>query len=99
MEWVMYHLRKYITIFLLLIPGFSYAAFPENISPEGEKSIIVDPRIHMWAAYDEDGKLVRTGMATLGNSYCRDTGRSCRTKVGTHRIESLGDAGCKSSKF
>jgi lipoprotein-anchoring transpeptidase ErfK/SrfK len=95
----MYHLRKYITLFLLLAPVVSLAAFSPTIPAEGEKSIIVDPRMHMWAAYDEDGKLVKTGMATLGNSFCRDTGRSCRTKVGTHRIESLGDAGCKSRKF
>lgn len=95
----MYHLRKCITLILLFIPLASNASFPDSIPPEGEKSIIVDPRLHMWGAYNEDGKLVKTGMATLGNSYCHDIGRSCRTKVGIHRIESLGDANCKSRKF
>ena len=95
----MYTYWKYITLSFLFVPLISFASFPSTIPAEGEKSIIVDPQMHMWAAYNEDGKLVKTGMATLGNSYCRDLGRSCRTKVGTFRIESLGDAGCKSRRF
>lgn len=90
---------KYITLSLLLIPYYAFASLPSSIEPMGEKEIIVDPRSHRWAAYNEDGKLVKSGMATLGSSYCRDLGHSCRTKVGTFRIESLGDAGCKSHKF
>lgn len=83
----------------LFLPLYSYAKFPSSISPQGQKEIIVDPQIHKWAAYDEDGKLVKTGIATAGSNYCRDLHRSCRTKVGTFRIESLGDAGCKSHRF
>lgn len=83
----------------LFIPMYSYAAFPSSISPLGEKQIIVDPRIHMWAAYNEDGKLVKSGIATAGSNYCRDLGHSCRTKVGNFRIDSLGEANCKSHKF
>lgn len=100
---------KYITLLvLLMLPLFSYAKrhhhtesddVPAFIEPQGQKQIIVDPRTHMWGAYDEDGKLVKKGMATLGANYCPDLGHSCRTKVGTFRIESLGDAGCKSRKF
>ncbi len=88
-----------IALLCLMMPFYSFASFPDKIEPEGQKQIIVDPRIHKWAAYDEDGKLVKTGMATCGSGYCRDLHRSCRTKVGTFRIQSLGDAGCKSHKF
>lgn len=76
-----------------------YAGLPERIQPPGEKVIIVDPRVHEWGAYTSDGSLVRTGMATAGNSWCRDIGRSCRTKVGSFRIYSLGSPNCVSRKF
>lgn len=98
MGWVMYNWR-YITLLFLVIPFFTHAGLPDSVYPYGEKRIIVDPRSHKWAAYDEDGKLVKTGMATTGSHYCRDIGKPCRTTVGTFRIDSLGEAGCKSRKF
>lgn len=72
---------------------------PTYIDPPGERVIIVDPQTHLWGAYDPDGSLVRSGVATCGKGYCPDIGRSCRTKVGTFRIYSLGSSSCKSSKF
>ena len=95
----MYSKRNYLALLCLLIPFSSHASFPSSIPPEGQKKIVVDPQTHRWAAYDEDGRLVKSGMATAGSSYCRDLHRPCRTKVGTFRIESLGDADCKSHKF
>lgn len=94
-----------LTLALFAAPTLSYAqksrdlGMPHQISPLGEKVIIVDPRLHAWGAYDPDGSLVRTGMATCGRGYCPDIGRSCRTKVGNFRIYSLGSSSCKSSKF
>lgn len=95
----MYKNKHWLVLLCLLTPLFSFASLPTSISPQGEKQIIVNPRIHMWGAYNEDGKLVKSGMATAGSNYCHDLGRSCRTKVGRFRIDSLGDAGCKSRKF
>lgn len=91
--------RICFVLLFLLIPYYSYASLPSSISPEGQKKIIVDPRIHMWGAYNEDGKLVKSGMATAGSDYCRDLHHSCRTKTGFFRIYSLGEAGCISHKF
>jgi hypothetical protein len=73
--------------------------FPATIDPPGEKVIIVNPNVHAWGAYMPDGQLIRTGMATAGNDWCRDIHRSCRTKSGSFRIYSLGDRGCRSHKF
>jgi L,D-transpeptidase ErfK/SrfK len=72
---------------------------PEQISPPGEKVIIVDPNIHAWAAYDADGQLVRSGLATAGSNYCRDLHRRCHTRSGSFRIYSLGSSSCRSHKF
>lgn len=74
-------------------------AMPSYIRPFGEKVIIVDPNIHQWGAYSPDGELIRSGMATAGNRWCRDIHRPCKTRSGSFRIYSLGSRGCKSSKF
>lgn len=72
---------------------------PRKINPPGEKVIIVDPRSHGWGAYTPEGILVRSGLATAGGKWCRDTGRSCRTSVGSFRIFSLGNSDCVSSIY
>lgn len=64
-----------------------------------EKVIVVDPNVHAWGAYTENGDLIKAGLATAGNSWCHDIKRSCRTKAGTFRIHSLGSARCKSSIY
>lgn len=96
----------FLLFILLLLPFSTYArshkyrgALPVAIQPLGEKVIIVDPNIHLWGAYNEDGYLVKSGMATAGAGYCPDIHRGCRTKSGSFRIYSLGSAGCKSRKF
>jgi hypothetical protein len=76
-----------------------YAVMPAQIDPPGEKIIIVNPKVHAFGAYSADGELIRSGMVTAGSGWCRDLGRSCRTKVGSFRIYSLGSSSCKSSKF
>lgn len=63
-----------------------------------EKTVVVDPRVHAWGAY-ENGTLVKAGQATAGSSWCPDIGKPCRTKAGQFRINSLGSAECKSHKF
>ena len=78
----------------------NYASrLPQNISASGEKLIVVDPKIHVWGAYTESGKLIRAGLATAGAKWCSDIGRPCRTKTGVFRIHSLGDSDCISSLY
>lgn len=72
---------------------------PEQIKPYGEKVIVVDPNVHEWGAYSPDGKLLNSGAATAGSDWCSDIGSSCRTKIGSFRIYSLGDSDCYSKKF
>lgn len=74
-------------------------SIPQQISPPGEKIIIINPNTHRWGAYDEDGVLIRSGLATAGNSWCRDIRRGCKTKSGSFRIFSLGSSSCKSRKY
>ena len=83
----------FLFIFMLLSSFSVYAL------KTGEKVIVVNPRTHTFHAYDANGDLLRSGVATSGSSWCADIKRSCRTKVGTFRIFSLGGPGCKSSKY
>ncbi|MBA3661205.1 MAG: L,D-transpeptidase [Gammaproteobacteria bacterium] len=80
-------------------PFTSYSdRLPSHIAT-GEKTIVIDPSVHAWGAYDTSGSLIRSGLATAGNSWCPDIKRSCRTRVGTFRIQSLGSASCKSTIY
>ncbi len=72
---------------------------PSSISTYGQRTILVDPNVHAWGAYNSNGQLVRAGLATAGNSWCPDIKRPCRTKSGSFRINSLGSASCKSSIY
>lgn len=77
----------------------SQSKMPATIDAPGEKVIIVNPQVHAWGAYSAQGKLIKTGLATSGSSFCRDLGKPCRTRIGVYRIYSLGEAGCYSKKF
>lgn len=72
---------------------------PIQISPPGEKVIVIDPKQHAWGAYSASGQLLRSGLASAGAKWCRDRGRPCRTKTGSFRIFSLGDESCVSSIY
>ncbi len=72
---------------------------PQHFNTGGEKEIVVNPRVRAWGAYDANGDLMRSGIATSGGDWCHDTGRPCRTATGTYRLRSLGDEDCKSSKY
>jgi lipoprotein-anchoring transpeptidase ErfK/SrfK len=72
---------------------------PSRIPAQGEKVIIVDPKIHRWGAYSSTGILLRAGLASAGSKWCSDLGRPCRTKAGVFRINSLGNQDCVSSRY
>ena len=80
-----------------VIPNYA-ARLPEKIQTN-EKMIVVDPRLHVWGAYDAEGNLIRAGLATAGANWCPDIKRGCRTSVGSFRIKTLGNAACKSSRY
>ncbi|MBV8802881.1 MAG: L,D-transpeptidase [Gammaproteobacteria bacterium] len=75
------------------------ARLPEKILDQGEKTIVIDPRVHAWGAYNSRGILLRAGLASAGSKWCEDLGRPCRTKVGVFRINSLGKQDCVSSRY
>lgn len=76
-----------------------FSPLPKTLSDIEEKTVVFDPTVYAWGAYDSDGTLVRWGPASGGSSWCRDIGRPCRTKSGTFRVYSLGSSNCVSSKF
>jgi hypothetical protein len=77
----------------------SLSAMPAKVNPPGEKLVLVSPQLHQWGAYDAQGNLIRSGVASTGADYCPDMGSPCHTREGMFRIRSLGDADCKSPTF
>lgn len=79
-----------------------YAArLPQQIDTAGKRVVLVDPNVHAWGAYGEDGQLIRAGIATAGALTCPSDSVSptCNTTAGTFRINSLGSADCVSSLY
>lgn len=75
---------------------------PQSIDTKGKKVVLVDPKVHAWGAYGEDGSLVRAGIATAGGVTCPPDDPdepTCRTSSGTFKIVSLGDGECASRVY
>lgn len=62
-------------------------------------TFVFSPRSLTWKAINDNGTVVRSGHASGGKGYCRDTGRSCRTPTGTYSVISKGGPGCRSSRY
>lgn len=75
------------------------APFPKQYDTEGVKTVVVAPGDLAWAAYDEQGNLVKWGPSSAGQSYCKDIERRCTTPSGSFMVYSKGGAGCVSTKF
>lgn len=78
-----------------------FAPFPKQISPPGEKLIMVsiNPQVLAWGAYDSEGQLKGWGPASGGKDYCPDLHRACHSTVGKFSIYRKEGRGCVSSKF
>lgn len=74
------------------------APFPHKIA-DNERQIIVDQDKLAWAAYDEEGQLIKWGPIASGRDRCSDSANSCRTLTGVYRIFSKEDSHCKSDVF
>lgn len=73
--------------------------FTENRPATGKNVFIFDPSQYAWAAYDANGQLVRTGIASGGRDYCSDIDSACRTPSGVYQVYRKGSSDCESSKF
>lgn len=91
--------KTWLSVLLsLMFPSLTFA-LPSQISPPGERMVLVDPREHAWGAYSPDGRLIKSGLASAGADWCEDLQRPCRTQVGSFRVRSLGSKNCVSPSF
>lgn len=73
--------------------------FSRKLESNGKKTLVYDPTLLAWAAYDENGDLIRWGAGSGGSDWCRDLHRPCHTSVGTHTVYSAKGENCRSSIF
>jgi len=66
-----------------------FSPFPKTIESPGERTLIFNPRLYAFAAYEADGTLLRWGPAVGGKG-------GYRTPAGTFRINSKGGPDCRS---
>ncbi len=69
-----------------------FSPFPDRVKPFWEKVVIFDPRLYAFAAYDEQGRLVKWGPAVGGRP-------GLETPAGEYRIVGKRGAGCRSRKY
>lgn len=90
-------------LFLFLSLSFPVFASNDVIQPTMtlayNNTFVFNPRSHSWQAISSDGRVVRSGKASGGSSYCSDIRRSCRTPAGSYRILSKRGADCRSSRY
>jgi len=70
-----------------------------HVINDRERQVIVDQDKLAWAAYDEEGHLVRWGPISSGRDKCPDSANSCRTLTGVYRVFSKEGSRCKSDLF
>lgn len=75
---------------------------PQQYDTGGKKIVLVNPNVHAWGAYGEDGHLIKAGIATAGGPTCppdEEAGGSCKTGEGTFHITRVGDSECYSKIY
>ncbi len=78
------------------------ARMPQSVDTQGKKLVLVDPNVHVWGAYAEDGHLVKAGIATAGGTVCPPDEQgepTCRTAVGTFHVTNIGGSECYSKTY
>ncbi len=80
--------------------GNSIAQLPQRWDTNGVRTFVFSPVLHRFAAYDEDGYLVTSGMANGGAPHCQNNPkRSCETPVGVFNIYRIGTRYCVSTEY
>lgn len=64
----------------------------------GQRVLVFRPHAYKYYLYNH-GRLIKSGVANGGKSWCSDIGRSCRTPAGVFKVYREGGSGCKSSKY
>lgn len=77
----------------------SSGGLPKSIEATGRTVFIYNPNILRWAAYDEDGRLVKVGRGSSGRNYCPDVKRGCKTPSGVFQVVEKRGASCRSTRY
>lgn len=78
---------------------FDLSPFSLKISPTTDKQIIVDQEKLAWAAYNEQGQLLKWGPISSGRDKCSDSDNSCLTITGIFKLFDKRDKDCISNAF
>ena len=84
---------------LKIMTLFDLSPFTLKIEPSSNKEIIIDQEKLAWAAYNEQGQLVKWGPISSGQDKCSDSNKSCRTLTGVYQIYSKEKEDCVSRAY
>lgn len=95
----------YVSVGLLFLSSTAFAdtyEFNSSINYQNyasNKTFVFNPRSLSWKAISSNGKVIRTGRASGGKSYCPDIKRSCRTPTGSYHVIGKRGSSCRSSRY
>lgn len=75
------------------------APLPTSIETNNKKLIMVNLPKLAWAAYDENGDMVKWGPVSGGKDFCPDIGKPCNTIQGVFAVFNKKGSYCKSGTF
>lgn len=73
--------------------------FADHREATGKSYFVFDPKQYAWAAYDGQGNIIRTGVASGGADYCPDIKSPCHTPVGSFTVKREEGPECVSHIF
>lgn len=76
-----------------------WSPLPMHYDTGGKDLVYVDLNKFAFAAYDQEGDLVKWGPAAGGKTWCADLGESCKTVTGVFHVDRIGDAACRSHTY
>lgn len=88
-------IKSFFAVFVILV----FVASLVYTDAAFGSTFVFNPRSHSWHAINDQGRVIKSGRASGGRSYCPDIRRSCRTPSGTYYVHSKGGAGCRSSRY
>lgn len=75
------------------------APFALHITPRGEKIIDINLKNMAWAAYNDQGTLIKWGPASSGVGFCPEDATDCSTPTGIFRVIRKQGETCVSSAY
>ncbi len=76
-----------------------WSPLPQHKDTEGKRLLYIDLDVFAFAAYDENGNLIKWGPASGGKPWCEDTKAGCASAIGKFHVYRMRGESCRSGTY